>query len=81
MPTTNLRITPLSPLIGAEVSGVDLAQPLDAGTLAELESAWAAHLVLFFREQKLRGGPDTITGTFILPNPGKEYYMSSRHKS
>lgn len=53
MPITNFRITPLSPVIGAEVSGVDLAQPLDAGTLAELESAWAAHLVLFFREQKL----------------------------
>ena len=53
MPTANFRVTPLSPVIGAEVSGVDLAQPLDAATLAELESAWATHLVLFFREQDL----------------------------
>ncbi|SVD41626.1 uncharacterized protein METZ01_LOCUS394480, partial [marine metagenome] len=53
MPTTNLCITPLSPIIGAEVSGVELTQPIDAGTLAELESAWAAHLVLFFRQQDL----------------------------
>ena len=53
MPTANFRITPLSPVIGAEVSGIDLGQPLDAATLAELESAWATHLVLFFREQDL----------------------------
>ncbi len=52
MPTANFRITPLSPVI-AEVSGIDLGQPLDAATLAELESAWATHLVLFFREQDL----------------------------
>ena len=53
MPTTRFEIVPLSPVIGAEVSGVDLAQPLDDGALAELEAAWAKHLVLFFRDQDL----------------------------
>ena len=53
MPTMTLRIAPLSPIIGAEVSGVDLAQPLDDQTLADLEAAWAKHLVLFFRDQEL----------------------------
>ena len=53
MPTSTLRVTPLSPVIGAEVSGVDLAQALDAAVLTELKDAWAKHLVLFFRDQRL----------------------------
>ena len=53
MPTSTLRVTPLSPVIGAEVSGVDLTQALDAAVLTELKDAWANHLVLFFRDQHL----------------------------
>ena len=53
MPSSTLRIDPLSPVLGAEVSGVNLAQPLEGGTLAELKAAWAKHLVLFFRDQEL----------------------------
>ena len=53
MPSSTLRVAPLSPVIGAEVSGVDLAQPLGASLLAELQAAWAKHLVLFFRDQHL----------------------------
>ena len=46
-------MTPVSPVIGAEISGVDLRAPLDDDTLAEIEAAWSAHLVLFFRDQDL----------------------------
>ncbi len=53
MPTTTIRVMPVSPVIGAEISGVDLREPLDDATLAELEAAWGAHLVLFFRDQDL----------------------------
>ena len=53
MPTSTLRVTPLSPVIGAEVSGVDLTQALDAAVLTGLKDAWAKHLVLFFRDQHL----------------------------
>lgn len=53
MPTTTLQIAPLSPVIGAEVSGVDLTQPLDDDLLAKLKATWASHLVLFFRDQEL----------------------------
>ena len=49
MPT----LRPLTPVIGAEVSGVDLTQSLDEATLAWLQEAWARHLVLFFRDQPL----------------------------
>lgn len=48
-----LQITPLSPVIGAEVAGVDFSQTLDAATLDELKTAWFSHLVLFFRDQVL----------------------------
>ena len=53
MPTTTIHVTPVSPVIGAEISGVDLRAPLDDDTLAEIEAAWSAHLVLFFRDQDL----------------------------
>ena len=46
-----LKITPLTPTIGAEISGIDLTKPLDAETIENLHQAWAEHLVLFFRDQ------------------------------
>ncbi len=46
-------VRPLSPALGAEVSGLDLSQPLDAATVARLRTAWLEHLVLRFRGQAL----------------------------
>jgi taurine dioxygenase len=51
MPT--LEITPLTPAIGAEVSGVDLGGPLDDATIAELRRALLDHLVIFLRGQDI----------------------------
>jgi taurine dioxygenase len=51
MPT--LEITPLTPAIGAEISGVDLAEPLDDATIAELRRALLDHLVIFLRSQDI----------------------------
>jgi taurine dioxygenase len=48
-----LRVEPVTGRIGAEVSGVDLSQPLDEVTFKELEQAWYEHLVLFFHDQHL----------------------------
>ncbi len=48
-----LHVEPLSPVIGAEVSGLDLREPLDGRTLGLLNEALARHLVLFFRDQNL----------------------------
>ena len=47
-----IEVTPLTAVIGAEVSGVDL-RAVDDDTVAELRAALLAHLVLFFREQPL----------------------------
>ena len=45
--------TPLSPLFGAEVHGVDIAAGVGAGTLRALASAFLEHKVLLFRGQDL----------------------------
>ena len=53
MATSNLRIRKIAGALGAEISGVDLAQPLAAGLVAELRQALLDHLVIFFRDQTL----------------------------
>lgn len=50
---TSLIVKPLSPAIGAEVGGVDLAKPPDEATFSAIHAAWMRHLVLLFRDQKL----------------------------
>jgi taurine dioxygenase len=46
-------ITPLQPSLGAEVSGIDLSQPLDAAARDALRAALLSYRVLFFRDQDL----------------------------
>ena len=48
-----LEIKPLSPALGAEISGVDLRDELPAATVAAIVDAWHEHLVLLFRNQEL----------------------------
>jgi alpha-ketoglutarate-dependent taurine dioxygenase len=48
-----LDVRPVSGALGAEIHGVDLAQPLSADTVAAIRAAWLEHLVIFFRGQKL----------------------------
>ncbi len=53
--TTQLRldIRPLSGNIGAEIRGVDLKQPLDPDTYAQVRAAWLQYKVVFFPGQHL----------------------------
>jgi len=46
-------VQPVAGALGAEISGVDLATPLDAETAAAIRRAWLDHLVIFFRDQEL----------------------------
>ena len=48
-----LEIRPLASAIGAEVLGVDLAEPLDEHVWSEIRDAFHDHLVIFFRDQSL----------------------------
>jgi taurine dioxygenase len=61
MPTTaatqakpaTFRLRPLSPALGAEISGIDLRDPIDAALKARLLDAWHEHLVILLRGQVL----------------------------
>jgi taurine dioxygenase len=50
---TSIAVHPIAGALGAEISGVDLARDLDAGTIAAIRRAWLEHLVIFFRDQRL----------------------------
>jgi taurine dioxygenase len=50
---TELEIRPLSPIIGAEVHGIDLSGPVDDDTVAAVRAALNEHHVIFFRDQSL----------------------------
>ena len=47
-----MKITPLSNVMGAEVTGVDLSEPLSAGDRDELYQAFLRHLLLCVRDQR-----------------------------
>lgn len=51
--TAPFTVSPLTPLIGAEISGIDLAKPLDDATLAALRTALLDWKVIFFRDQDI----------------------------
>jgi len=53
-----MNIRPIASALGADVEGLDLRKPLDAGVRAQLVEAWQKHLVLRFRDQDLT--PDQV---------------------
>ena len=50
---TTLAVEQLSPIIGAEVSGVDLREPLTPAVRDDLYDLLLKHKVLFFRDQEI----------------------------
>lgn len=50
-----ITVTPLHPVIGAEIGGVDLSTELDAATIEAIRQAWYDHTVLLFRGQDISG--------------------------
>lgn len=49
----SIDIRPLSDALGAEIRGLDLAQPIEDPTFAAIHRAHLEHLVLVFRDQSL----------------------------
>jgi taurine dioxygenase len=48
-----ITVSPLSPHLGAEISGVDLSQPLTNAQFDDIHQAFLKHHVIFFRDQQL----------------------------
>lgn len=46
-------VRPLSPTIGAELSGIDLSSPLDDSTVCDVREALLKYKVVFFRDQDI----------------------------
>ena len=51
-----IMVRPLQDQFGAEIGGVDIAQPLDAATFAAIEAAWTRHGILLFRGVRMTPG-------------------------
>lgn len=47
------QVTPLADTFVAEITGIDLSQPLDQATFAAIRDAWHDHSILVFRDQEL----------------------------
>ncbi|TNF87055.1 MAG: TauD/TfdA family dioxygenase [Gammaproteobacteria bacterium] len=48
-----LRVIPVSPALGAEISGVDIAAGIDDEQFAELQQAFIDYSVIFLRDQEI----------------------------
>jgi len=53
MPYKTIEVRRLNPVIGAEISGVDLSKDLDSQQFKELHEALMENLVIFFRNQNI----------------------------
>jgi taurine dioxygenase len=49
----HISVAPLTPVLGAEISGIDLARPLPNAVIEEIERAFLEFGVVFFRDQHL----------------------------
>jgi taurine dioxygenase len=48
-----ITVTPITKHIGADISGIDLTQPVSAAQFAQIHDAWMQHHVLRFRGQNM----------------------------
>jgi taurine dioxygenase len=62
-----LALAPLTPLLGAQVRGLDLRRELPAGAAAAIHEALRRHKVLFFRGQELTGPEFVAFGRRLGP--------------
>ncbi|MDP3907511.1 TauD/TfdA family dioxygenase [Novosphingobium sp.] len=85
-----LRVEPSGQACGARVTGVDLSQPLEPGTVAAIRRAWLEHHVLAFPDQQI-GDDDLERFTlafggfgddpFFAPIPGRQHIAAIRREA
>lgn len=85
-----LKVEPSGQACGARVSGIDLLQPLDAATIANIRAAWLAHHVLAFPGQHISDDDlERFTlafggfgeDPFFAPIPGREHIAAIRREA
>jgi taurine dioxygenase len=70
-----MQITSIGETIGAEVTGIDLKQPVDAETVGTLKDALTRHIALAFRDQKFTP-PDYAKAVEIFGEPMQSQYAA-----
>ena len=63
----SLKTRRVAGALGAELSGVDLSQPLDDATIAAIRAAFVEHQVIFFRDQALTPAQQVAFGARFGP--------------
>lgn len=85
-----LRVEPSGQACGARVTGVDLSQPLDPATVAEIRAIWLEHHVLAFPDQRMNDDDlERFTlafggfgdDPFFAPIPGREHIAAIRREA
>src|SRR5712671_6235512 len=74
---SDFTVTPLTPSIGAEISGIDLAAPIDGAIREALSLALAEHLALVFHDQDLT--PDQYLAAAEAFGPPMRQHYSQHH--
>lgn len=81
----SIEVTPSGQACGATVRGIDLDQPLDEATVAEVRAAWLEHHVLSFPDQAMNDDDLEAFTTafggfgddpFIAPIPGRDHVIA-----
>jgi taurine dioxygenase len=60
-----IRVIPVTPRIGAEIEGLELAKPLSNRQVDEIHQALVEHQVLFFRDQPLEADAHKRLGRYF----------------
>lgn len=81
LPYQTLGLRPLSPVIGAEIEGLDLRFELTADETAELRRAYLEHHVLVFRDQSISEADHLHIARLLgfAPEPGRREVTIPAH--
>lgn len=60
---TAIQVRPVAGYIGADISGIDISQPLTSQEVAEIQSALHRYKVVFFRDQNLTHAQQVVFGS------------------
>jgi alpha-ketoglutarate-dependent taurine dioxygenase len=84
-PEAELRIHPLEPTIGAEISGIDLRQPISDAVRDEIKRTLLEYKVVFFRDQELTTDQHAAFAArfgklYVHPNTTRDEKIANIHK-
>jgi alpha-ketoglutarate-dependent taurine dioxygenase len=66
-----IEVRKVTPVIGAEIHGIDLAQPLGNQQFEEIHDALMDNLIVFFRDQKIGEPTRSLCGITAARNTGR----------